>query len=80
STTPLASGWNIMGYNSLEPIMASEALNLVDGTTAWMITYLDSETGKYVSFVKGDPAKFDFVVTPGRAYFIWVEGPGSVVY
>jgi hypothetical protein len=80
STTPLAAGWNIMGYNSLEPIMASDALNMVDGTTAWMITYLDSETGKYVSYVKGDPAKFDFVVTPGRAYFIWVEGPGSVVY
>jgi protocatechuate 3,4-dioxygenase beta subunit len=80
STSPLSKGWNIMGYSSLEPIMASEALNMVSGTTAWMITYLDAETGKYISYVKGDPAKFDFVVTPGRAYFIWVEGPGSMVY
>jgi len=80
STTPLAAGWNIIGYNSLESIMASEALNLVSGTTAWMITYLDADSGKYVSYVRGDPAEFDFVVTPGRAYFIWVDGPGTLAY
>ncbi|MBN1677609.1 MAG: hypothetical protein JW880_03640 [Candidatus Thermoplasmatota archaeon] len=80
ATAPLVAGWNIMGYNSLEPIMASEALDMVSGTTAWMITYLDAENGKYLSYVKGDRAEFDFVITPGRAYFIWVEGPGSMVY
>jgi hypothetical protein len=77
---PLVKGWNIMGYTSLKPVMASELLEMVDGSTAWMITYLDTEAGRYVSYVKGDLEKFDFVVTQGRAYFIWLEGSGSLVY
>jgi hypothetical protein len=74
--SPLAAGWNIVGYNTLEPMYASELLSKAKGTDAWLIVEYDSSTGKYASYVKGDPAKFDFLVTPGRAYYVWANGLG----
>jgi hypothetical protein len=44
------------------------------------LTYIDPETGKYNSYIKGGPARYDFTVTPGRAYFMWADGSGAVVY
>ncbi len=76
--SPLAAGWNIVGYNTLEPMYASELLSKATGTNAWLIVEYDSSTGKYVSYVKGDPAKFDFLVTPGRAYYVWANGLGAI--
>jgi protocatechuate 3,4-dioxygenase beta subunit len=80
STTdsPLAAGWNMVGYNTLEPMYASELLSKATGTDAWLIVEYDSSAGKYVSYVKGDPAKFDFLVTPGRAYYVWANGLGAI--
>jgi len=80
SEADLVAGWNIVGYSQLKPAMASELLTMVDGCTAWMVSYLDSETGRYYSYVLGDGAEYDFVVTQGRAYFVWVDGPGSMVF
>jgi hypothetical protein len=76
--SPLAAGWNIVGYNTLEPMYASELLSKAKGTNAWLIVEYDSSAGKYVSYVKGDPAKFDFLVTPGRAYYVWADGLGVI--
>jgi hypothetical protein len=76
---PVDAGWNILGYSQLEPMMASELLNKVSGTNGWILVELD-HTGKYRSYVSGDPAKFDFVVSPGKAYYLWVDGAGSIAY
>jgi hypothetical protein len=76
--SPLAKGWNMIGYNQLEPMMASELLSKAAGTNAWIIIEYDSATGKYQSYVNGDPAEFDFQVTPGRAYYVWADGLGAI--
>jgi uncharacterized repeat protein (TIGR01451 family) len=76
--SPLAAGWNMVGYNTLEPMHASEMLSKAKGTNAWIIVEYDSSAAKYVSYVKGDPAKYDFLVTPGRAYYVWADGVGAI--
>jgi hypothetical protein len=80
SQSYLAKGWNIIGYNGLEAITASELLSQVEGCSGTILTYIDPETGKYNSYIKGGPARYDFTVTPGRAYFMWADGSGAVVY
>jgi hypothetical protein len=74
----LAAGWNIVGYSTLEPMYASEMLAKAKGTNAWIIVEYDTSSAKYTSYVKGDPAKFDFLVTPGRAYYVWADGVGVI--
>ncbi|MFY9605547.1 MAG: SdrD B-like domain-containing protein, partial [Thermoplasmata archaeon] len=77
TSVALKDGWNIVGYTQLKPILASEVLKKIGGS-ALMIVTLDSHTGKYKGYVAGDPAKFDFLVTPGKSYFIWVYGSGTL--
>jgi hypothetical protein len=76
--SPLAAGWNIVGYNTLEPMYASELLSKAKGTNASLIVGYDYSDGKYVGYAKGFPAKFDFLVTPGRAYYVWADGVGAL--
>jgi uncharacterized repeat protein (TIGR01451 family) len=76
--SPLAKGWNIIGYNKLEPMMASELLAKAVGTSAWIIAAYDSDSGKYQSYYVGQNEKFDFLVTPGRAYYVWANGLGAI--
>jgi hypothetical protein len=80
SATDVSLGWNLVGYNTMRPVMASELLQMVDGSNAIAIAYLDAETGRYEGYVAGDNARYDFQVTPGRAYFLWVDGPGQILY
>jgi hypothetical protein len=77
---PLESGWNFIGYCQLKPVMASDLLEMVDGAKGWMITYYDPDAGKYKSYISGEPELFDFTVTPGRAFFLYVDGVSSLVY
>jgi hypothetical protein len=77
--SPLVKGWNIIGYNTLEPMKASALLSKAVGTNAWIIVEFDSDTGKYQTYVKGYGDKFpDFNVTPGRAYYVYADGPGAI--
>jgi hypothetical protein len=80
SVRELDAAWNLVGYNSVRPAMASDLLQMVDGCTAIMVVYLDAETGRYEAYVVGDNLRYDFQMTPGRAYYIWVDGPGQIVY
>jgi hypothetical protein len=80
SAKELDAGWNLVGYNTVRPAMASEFMQMVDGCSALVVAYLDAETGLYEAYVVGDNARYDFQVTPGRAYFIWVDGPGQLTY
>ena len=77
---PLESGWNFIGYCQLKPVMASELLEMVDGAKGWMITYYDHDAGKYKSYISGEPDLFDFKVTPGRAFFLYVDGVSTLAY
>jgi hypothetical protein len=78
SGSSVKAGWNIIGYNGVEAIKASALLASVQGCTGTVLTYLDSATGIYHSYIKGAPDRYDFAVTPGVAYFIWVDGTGTV--
>ncbi|UCE91290.1 MAG: hypothetical protein JSV90_07725 [Methanobacteriota archaeon] len=76
----LVSGWNLIGYSSLRPVMASELLEMVDGSYGLALTYYDKDEGQYESYVAGFSSERDFVVTPGNAYYIWVGGPCELVF
>jgi len=79
-STDLVSGWNFVGYSSLKPVMASEMLEMVEGSYGLALTYYDTDADKYVSYVAGFSSERDFLVTPGNAYYIWVDGPCELVF
>jgi hypothetical protein len=80
ASASVTKGWNIVGYGKLEPMTASQLLASVAGCNAKAVTYLDATTGVYHSYVKGYPAAYDFTITQGRAFFLWVDGAGSVAF
>ena len=75
---PLTQGWNFIGYNDLRAIRASELLSSVQGAQGLVVVCYDPDAGALRSYVVGYSAEHDFWVTPGRAYFIWVDGPGTL--
>jgi hypothetical protein len=81
SSVSLAKGWNMVGYKQLSPMKASEFVSHISGAKVSKVTYLDSETGKYYSYVPGvsSPDK-DFQLTSGRAYFVVVGGPSTLSF
>ncbi len=79
STVQLVKGWNIVGYNEMAPMKASQFVGLVQGCTVYKVSYLDSATGKYYAYLPGvSTADKDFTMTPGRAYFVVTSAPGTV--
>jgi len=76
----LVAGWNIVGHNQLHCIKASELLGMVTGCNPLMVTALDAETGIYNTYIIGDEPWYDFYLIPGGAYYLWVDGPGQIVY
>jgi protocatechuate 3,4-dioxygenase beta subunit len=80
STKALVSGWNLIGYDRMEETSASQLLASVTGGHATAITCIDGNTGLYKSYALGFPSSYDFAVTPGRAYFVWVSGAGTLAF
>ncbi|HXK36773.1 MAG TPA: SdrD B-like domain-containing protein, partial [Candidatus Paceibacterota bacterium] len=83
SSAALLTGWNLVGYNNLRPITASELASMVDGTTVVKVSYLDPVTKMYKSFLPGfhkPGSVYDFTVTQGRGYLISVAGPGTLSF
>jgi hypothetical protein len=78
SSIPVQKGWNIIGYDSLEGTTASKLVVSGIGCHVKVVTYLDAETGGYKSFAKGFPSTYDFQVTSGRAYFVFVDAAGTL--
>jgi hypothetical protein len=83
SSAGLLAGWNLMGYNNLRPITASELATMVTGTSVLKVSYLDPETKMYKTFLPGihkPGSVYDFTVTQGRGYLISVVGPGTLSF
>jgi len=81
SAVDLVAGVNLIGMNDLRPMFASEILASVEGCTALELHYLDAN-GMYHSYLSAWSAipgleVLDFVVTPGRGYFLFVDGSGG---
>jgi hypothetical protein len=79
-TEPLTSGWNFIGHDGLKPISASQFLAKIQGGTGFVIMGYNPNTGNLDTYVMGDDSTFDFEVTPGRAYFVYVIGDASITY
>jgi hypothetical protein len=77
SSTSLQQGWNLIGYSSLQPEMASQLLERVGGLA---LTCFDEESGGYLTYIQGWSPEDDYLVTPGNAYYIWVVGPCDLVF
>jgi len=58
---------------------ASDLASHVSGCKVSKVTYLDSATGRYYSYLPGvsSPDK-DFVISSGRAYFVVTNGVGTL--
>ena len=80
SQVPLVAGWNLIGLNQMEPVMASKLMTMVSGCTATTVSVFDVESGKWVSYVSGLPARFDLNVVPGVGYLLYVDGAGVLSY
>jgi hypothetical protein len=80
SQVALSTGWNLVGWNKLTTGKASDLLGMITGCNGYIVSYLDSRTGIYYSYVAGWSAEYDFTVVYGQAYFIWVDGPGALVF
>jgi hypothetical protein len=90
SAKPIAvsGGANLIGVTTLKPLMASQFVNqdpskgpvYVFGAKVQLIKYLgvDGMYHTYKPSVSG-PSQ-DFVLTQGNAYFLQLDGPGSIVY
>jgi hypothetical protein len=80
STVSMTDGWNMIGHNTLEPVMASELLADVQGGYGLLVMGYNPLTGNLDTYASGDPLRYDFLVTPGRAYYIYVIGPSTLAY
>jgi TctA family transporter len=81
STVSLTKGWNLVGYNQLAPMNASEFAKHISGARVLKVTYLDTTTGKYYSYLPGISApELDFQMTSGRAYFVVVAGASTLSF
>jgi len=81
TTAALVKGWNIVGYTSMKPITASQLASLVTGAKVYKVSYLDQDTGRYLSFIPGVNkvgSMYDFTVTQGRAYFVVTAATGTL--
>jgi len=79
STHALAKGWNMIGYDKLAPMKASELISHISGCKVYKVSYLDTATGKYYAYIPGISSDaLDFTVTPGRAYFVVTAAPGTL--
>ena len=80
SSIQLKTGWNMIGYSSMQPMMASELLENIEGGHGLIVASKNPDTGKYHSYVVGDSAKLDFTISPGNAYYIWADGPSVLAF
>ncbi|HEX9907357.1 MAG TPA: SdrD B-like domain-containing protein [Thermoplasmata archaeon] len=82
TSVTLGKGTNIVGYNKLTPMKASELASLVSGTTVTKISYFDPVAKKYRAYSPILPINLrgeDFTVTEGRAYFVMTSSTGGVL-
>jgi len=81
SVMSLTKGWNMVGYNQLPPMKASEFVTHISGCRVYKVTCLDPNTKAYYSYIPGvSGEELDFVMAPGAAYFVTCSGPGELVY
>ena len=80
SQVELKAGWNIVGYSRLTTTKASALLDMVSGCDALLVTGLDGKDARYYSYMDGWDSAYDFTLSAGQAFFIWVDGPGTLVY
>jgi hypothetical protein len=81
-TASVSKGVNIVGFNMLQPVSASQFVNMVQGANVVKVSCLGTD-GKYHSFVPGvttPGSGGDFVLSQGNAYFLTVSGSASITY
>jgi hypothetical protein len=77
----LGKGVNIVGYTSMKPTSASALAALITDCQVYKVSYLDQDTGRYVSFIPAihkAGSVYDFTVTQGRAYFLVTAATGTL--
>ncbi len=78
SSIPVVKGWNLIGFDRLEGSHASKLLVSGVGCKVKAVSLLDASSGEYKSFAAGFPSSYDFNVTCGRAYYVFVDTDGTL--
>jgi hypothetical protein len=76
----LAAGWNLIGFNQLEPMKASDLMASVSGCRAIAIMYEDVQTGETFMYTALSPSELDFDLVHGKAYFLMTSGAGTLTF
>jgi parallel beta-helix repeat protein len=77
---PSGGGWVAIGFSSYDARSASEIASLVTGANVLVVSKWDAATQEYIDYVVGfSDSAYDFVLSPGEACWIWVDGSGGVL-
>jgi hypothetical protein len=68
SSIPLVSGWNLVGYNSLNPKPVSEALSGISGKYTAVYGY-DNASGNYKGYIPNGQSDLS-TLEPGKGYWV----------
>jgi hypothetical protein len=73
-TIPLSQGWNLVGYSSLKPQPAEDALVSIADERVSIWTY-DSKEGNWLKYAIGAPDPLNSLgqLEPGKGYWIYIE-------
>jgi hypothetical protein len=79
---PAGGGWVVVGLTSLNStLLASDLAAMFSGGLITDLARWNSTTGTYDAYIVGiDPSTYDFALSPGEAYWIWVTASGMLLY
>jgi len=72
-TIALHSGWNLVGFNSQEPLDIIEAISSITAYNP-VIWILDAQTGQWMNYDPKNPNNDLSILEPGKAYWFHVDG------
>jgi hypothetical protein len=79
---PSGGGWAIMGLCSFQTTWSASNLTwMYTGGTVWVVAGWDAATQTSYGYMPAyDPPEFNFAMSAGHSYWIWVDGTGTVTY
>jgi hypothetical protein len=79
---PVGGGWVVIGFNHLNTTKsASDVVPMFSGGSVTDLARWNTTTGQYDVYIVGiDPSIYDFIMSPGEAYWIWVTASGTLAY
>jgi parallel beta-helix repeat protein len=69
----LQQGWNLWSSPTVVDNLTAKTLLSAIGSSGLIVVKHDAAANKYVSYVVGDPDRYDFPVVMGEGYYVWAQ-------